>query len=139
MNGPPFINLGLSPSELEALKAKIVSGQSSPSDILRLLTEIENLHAQFKAIAAHFELYQAVSDKINTECYTNSPSIMKIQDWSDELKYAIPNRGVDVPRMQTLLASVLHQTDVTGVVNKDDKLVLEIRRFLSDADLIKRN
>jgi len=100
--------------------------------------EIDNLHSQFRGIISHFELFQTISDKINEECYKRDPSIMKIQDWSDELKYGIPNRGIDVVRMQTLLALVLHQVDVTGMINKDEKLVLDIRRFLADADLIKQ-
>lgn len=139
MNGLPSISLSLTPSELEDLKARVVTGQATPKDILALVLEIENVHVQIKVVRDWMESYCSISNKINEECYKHDPSLTKIQDWTDELRYGLgPPRGVNIDRMQALLAQVLHKVDVAGEVKTADKVILDIRRLLYDADLIKR-
>lgn len=138
MNGPPSINLSISPGELQALKGRVITGQATPDDILKLVLEIENLQSQFKIFTDTLETYKKVADKINEECYSHDPVISKIQDWSDELRYNLGSPNAHVDRTQQLLASVLHRVDAAGVVNKDDKIILEIRRLMYDADLIRK-
>lgn len=138
MSGPLSISLSISPSELQALKGRVVTGQATPDDILKLVLEIESLQSQFKTLADTLELYKKLANKINEECYKSNPSQAKISDWSDELRYGLGLPNGTVERMEHLLASVLHHVDVTGALPKEDKLVLNIRRLLYDADLMKR-
>lgn len=143
MSGYPVIDSRLKMNSLKAFRERLASDIFTMEDLLSLVNEAEEALAMvsdLKCENTKLEQIGSVLSHLAWEGFADTIDVERLRNITDIFRYDNLSLSsyTDITRMQNLLARFVHKIDENGSITKEDELILDTRRYLRDARLIKQ-